>query len=667
MGTQLAWGILGTGRIAKTFAQGLAGATSGRLVAVGSRKRESAEAFGAAFDVPHRHATYEALLADPDVQAVYISLPHPLHAQWTIRAADAGKHILCEKPLGVNHAEAMAMVEAAIRNRVFLMEAFMYRCRPLTARLVELIRQRAIGEVQLIQAAFSFHTEAPPEHRLMNHALAGGGILDVGCYTVSMACLIAGAAAGKSSAEPNQVHGLGRIGPTRIDEYASALLGFPGGIIAQLTCGVKLEEDSRLRIFGSEGTITVPVPYFSRHDGGPATITVKRHERGDEQVITIPDETSLFRLEADTAAACIASGKVQADSPAMTWDDSLVNMGVLDRWRQGVGLVYDLELPENNRLPLNGLPLTVRQPTAMRYGKILGVEKPVSRLIMGVDNQWTMPHAAVMFDDFFERGGTCFDTAHVYKPFREKFLGQWVRSRGLRDRVVVIVKGAHTPFCNPTDLTRQLNESLANLQFDYADLYLMHRDNLDIPVGAFIDCLNEHLRAGRIHAFGVSNWTLKRVEEANAYAQAKGLVGFSAVSNNLSLARMINPVWGGAISSSDAESRAWFAKAQLPLLSWSSQARGFFTDRSRPDLTQDGELVHGWYSEDNFRRKQRVVELAAKRGVQPINVALAYVLCQPFPTYALIGPRRLAETRSSWAALDLALTPDEVRWLNLEA
>jgi aryl-alcohol dehydrogenase-like predicted oxidoreductase len=278
-----------------------------------------------------------------------------------------------------------------------------------------------------------------------------------------------------------------------------------------------------------------------------------------------------------------------------------------------------------------------------------------------------MPHAAVMFDDFIERGGTCFDTANIYKPFREKLLGQWVRNRGLRDQVVVIVKGAHTPWCNPADLTRQLNESLANLQFDYADLYLMHRDNLNIPVAAFIDCLNEHLRAGRIHAFGVSNWTLKRVEEANAYAQAKGLVGFSAVSNNLSLARMINPVWGGAISSSDAESRAWFAKAQLPLLSWSSQARGFFTDRSRPDLTQDGELVHGWYSEDNFRRKQRVVELAAKRGVQPINVALAYVLCQPFPTYALIGPRRLAETRSSWAALDLALTPDEVRWLNLEA
>src|SRR3954471_10300079 len=142
---QLAWGILGTGEIARTFAKGRRGWRTGRPVAVASRSRESAEKFGERFNVPKRHASYEALLADPDVRAVYISTPHPMHAEWAIRAAEAGKHILCEKPIGVNYAEAMAIVEAARRHDVFLMEAFMYRCHPQTRRLVELIRGGETG------------------------------------------------------------------------------------------------------------------------------------------------------------------------------------------------------------------------------------------------------------------------------------------------------------------------------------------------------------------------------------------------------------------------------------------------------------------------------------------------------------------------------------------
>jgi aryl-alcohol dehydrogenase-like predicted oxidoreductase len=236
----------------------------------------------------------------------------------------------------------------------------------------------------------------------------------------------------------------------------------------------------------------------------------------------------------------------------------------------------------------------------------------------------------------------------------------------VRDDVVVIAKGAHTPHCNPRAITQQLAQSLERLQTDYADIYIMHRDNPEIPVGEFIDVLNREAKAGRIKAFGGSNWSLARVEEANNYAKKHGLQGFSLVSNNFSLARMVQAVWDGCIAASDPASREWFARTQLSLFAWSSQARGFFTDRAHQDKSlNDEEMNRCWYSDDNWQRRQRVLELAEKKKVLPINIALAYVLSQPFPTFALIGPRTLEELRTSLPALDVELTATEVIWLNL--
>jgi aryl-alcohol dehydrogenase-like predicted oxidoreductase len=275
-----------------------------------------------------------------------------------------------------------------------------------------------------------------------------------------------------------------------------------------------------------------------------------------------------------------------------------------------------------------------------------------------------MPHASIMFDDFYTNGGTCFDTAYIYGGGDcERVLGQWVKNRGIRDTVVMMDKGAHTPFCTPKHLSAQLIESLDRLQTDYLDIYLMHRDNTDVPVGEFIEVLNAHKGKGDLRTFGVSNWTLPRVAEANAWARAHGLDGFSALSNNLSLARMVQPVWAGCVHVSDAESRAWLAREQLPLLSWSSQARGFFTDRADPGRAPEPDLARCWYAEDNWRRRERALQLAVRRGVTPIAIALAWVLHQPFPTFALIGPRTVEELRSSLAALSVSLTPQEVGWL----
>jgi aryl-alcohol dehydrogenase-like predicted oxidoreductase len=198
------------------------------------------------------------------------------------------------------------------------------------------------------------------------------------------------------------------------------------------------------------------------------------------------------------------------------------------------------------------------------------------------------------------------------------------------------------------------------------DIYFMHRDNLDVPVGEFIDAMNSHARAGTMKVFGVSNWTLPRIQAANEYARKHGLALIAAVSNQLSLAEMIEPPWPGCLSCNDAASLAWLTKTQTALLPWSSQSRGFFTDRAGSDKKDDAELVRCWYSPDNFRRRDRAYELAAKLGVEPVAIALAYVLGQPFATFPLIGPRVLSETRTSFDALKVELTPQQVRWLNLQ-
>ncbi|MFA6962846.1 MAG: aldo/keto reductase [Opitutaceae bacterium] len=661
----LRWGILSTGRIASVFAQGVVASQTGRLVAVGSRTVESAEKFAATHAIGRVHGSYEALFADPEVDAVYIGTPHPQHAEWVIKAAKAGKHILCEKPMGLNHAEAMVMVQTAREHGVVLMEAFMYRCHPQTAKIAEIIRSGALGTVGLVQATFSFNSGYNPTSRLWANDAGGGGILDVGCYAVSMARLVAGAAAGKPFLDPVSVSGAGVLHPeSGADVYAVATLKFENDVIAQVSAGVGLNQDNVVRIYGSGGWLLVPSPWVINREGGSSKLILHKAGAAVPEEIVI-EGAPLYALEADAFAAAVRAGL--RDVPQMSTDDTLGNLATLDQWRAAIGLTYESEKPVAYTHTIARGPLTRRSNAPMIYGAVPGVARPVSRLVMGCDNQRTMPHAAAMWDDYYERGGNTFDTANLYgNGLQERLLGQWIKNRGLRDELVVIGKGGHTPHCTPEGITRQLHESLERLQTDRVDIYLMHRDNPDMPVGELVEMLNEHVRAGRIGIFGGSNWSIKRVIAANRYAKRKGLQGFGALSNNFSLARMVDPVWGGCISASDADSRKWLKKNQLPHFAWSSQARGFFTDRAGRDKTTDAELTRCWYSDDNFSRRERAVALAAKKGVSPIAIAAAYVLHQPFPSFALIGPRVISETVSSLSCLSVALSPKELAWLNLE-
>ena len=300
----------------------------------------------------------------------------------------------------------------------------------------------------------------------------------------------------------------------------------------------------------------------------------------------------------------------------------------------------------------------------MKYLEIADVPRRLSQLALGTSSLETYEQAAPMFDAFHEVGGTLFDTAHRYGDGRaDKLLGRWLAARGLTDSVTVIGKGAHTPTCFPDAVTPQLHASLDALGRDCIDVYFLHRDNPDIPVAEWVDVLDDHVRAGRIRRYGGSNWTVARIEAANAYAARTGRTGFSALSNQFSLAEMIEPPWAGCLAASDAASLAWLRATGTPLFAWSSQARGFFTERAVAAGLADGELVRCWHSPANLARRARAAEMARARAATLAGVALAYNLAQDFSLFPIIGPLNLDELASSLDALRLALSPADVRWL----
>jgi aryl-alcohol dehydrogenase-like predicted oxidoreductase/predicted dehydrogenase len=654
------WAVLGPGIIARRFLSELP-TTSGVLVAVGSRDPERSEAFAveaAAYGYDDVTAgTYEEALADPRVTAVYVATVHPGHAHLVLAALAAGKAVLCEKPMTPNAGGTMALVDAAQDAGVPLVEAFVYRFHPQLRTLVGLIRDGAIGEVQHIDVAFAFRA-AERSGRLYDPATAGGGILDVGCYPVTMAAALVEAATGERAAEPVELTGRGALGPTGVDEWAVADLVYRGGITATLRTGVRVADDNVLTILGSRGRITVPNPWTIE---GGSTITIASTEE-EPRTLEI-GEVAAYGLEAAATVALAASGAVEA--PEMTHADSLAAARTLDRWRAAIGLRYPFEAEDADIPPVSGRPLVVQPVAPMRYGEIPGLGKRMSRLVMGVDNQPDLAHASALFDHFVEHGGNAFDTAYIYgQGALERRLGRWIANRGVREDVVVITKGAHTPHCDPESLTSQLLESLERQGTDYADVYLMHRDNPDVPVGEFVDVLDEHRRAGRIHVYGVSNWSLERFDEANAWARANGKQELSVLSNHFGLAEAYDVPWAGCRHVTDAASKRWLEERQVPLLPWSSQARGFFA-RARPDFTGDAELVRCYYSDDNFERLRRATRLGDELGVPATAIALAYVLAQPFPTFPLFGPRSIAEARSSMQGLTVELTPEQVAWLDL--
>jgi aryl-alcohol dehydrogenase-like predicted oxidoreductase len=319
----------------------------------------------------------------------------------------------------------------------------------------------------------------------------------------------------------------------------------------------------------------------------------------------------------------------------------------------------------------------------MRYAEIHGVNKPVARLVQGgtmIGSDLDGAQSFALLDQVYELGCNTIDTAHVYSGGNsERIIGWWIQARGLREEIVIITKGAAhsndrrrlTPF----DIASDLHDSLARLRTDYIDLYLLHRDDPDIPFEPAMDALNEHLQAGRFHAFGVSNWSHQRIEEANAYARTHGLEPFVASSPQFSLAESLDEPWPLCLTISGpggAAARAWYEQTQMPLLAWSPLASGFFSGRFRRDnLHTFGErewdkvAVRTYASEANFQRLDRANALSAEKGLTAAQIALAYVMNHPMNLFAVVGPHSGEKFKANIEASGVQLTPQEMAWLDL--
>jgi len=328
----LGFAVIGTGAIANDFVRAVAGAKRSRVLGVCGSSPDKARAFAKKHDLPIAEPSLDALLQRPEIQAVYVATPHPLHEPLAVECIEAGKHVLCEKPLAMDAAGVERMLAAARRRGTFLMEALMYRCHPLMQALVTELRAGTIGQVSHVRADFGFRTRRVPESRVFNPALGGGAILDVGCYPLSLVRLIAGVVAGGEFAEPEALRGTGFRGPTGVEEVASASLRFASGMTAEIACAVRHELGTRVVIFGEKGRLILPNPWLpAGNRQGRATTLVVHLDDGPPQGSEIRATAPSYALEADLVASSLPAH--EAPWPAMSWADSLGNARALDAWR----------------------------------------------------------------------------------------------------------------------------------------------------------------------------------------------------------------------------------------------------------------------------------------------------------------------------------------------
>jgi D-xylose 1-dehydrogenase (NADP+, D-xylono-1,5-lactone-forming) len=304
------WGIVSTAHINRLVIPGAHESPKVDLRAVASRDLARAQEYAAKWEIPQAYGSYDELLADPEIEAVYISLPNTLHCDWSIRALEAGKHVLCEKPLSRHPADVEAAYDAAHNADCFLMEAFMYRHNPQTAKLVELVRGGAIGELRLVRSVFSYSLYDPGNIRLQTE-VEGGALMDVGCYCISGSRLLAG--------EPERVYGEARIGETGTDWVFTALMRFPGGVLAQFDCGTALPERDELEAIGSEGSLFLDDPWHCRKPG------IELRRGGEVERIELEPVDS-YRLELENLSDAIRGEGM----PLLGREDALAQARVLE-------------------------------------------------------------------------------------------------------------------------------------------------------------------------------------------------------------------------------------------------------------------------------------------------------------------------------------------------
>ena len=321
------WGILGTGNIAHKFAEALLTLDNARILGVGSRSIDTASSFAKDFGIKKVYDSYRELAADPEIDIIYIATPHQLHYENMKLCIMNGKAILCEKPFAVNAKDAKEIQQLALQKNIFVMEAFKTKFLPVMKKVKELIDNKEIGEIKMLKADFGFDGGFNENKRLLNPKLAGGSLLDVGIYPLTLATMIFGN-------KPRTVHSIPHIGITGVDEQAVIIMGFEEGKLAQLSCAVTTDIKNQAHIIGSKGFIRIP--NFSA-----ATIAEFCVNGMPEQIIDLPHKCNGFEFEAMEVMECLSEGKTHSDINPLS--DTIAILEIMDRLRKEWGLKYPFE------------------------------------------------------------------------------------------------------------------------------------------------------------------------------------------------------------------------------------------------------------------------------------------------------------------------------------
>ena len=665
--SKVRWGVIGTGSIANAFAHSIKHCNQSKLISVFGRNKETLQIFSQKFDVTGMNDINE-LVSSNEIDAIYIATPHSSHFEYALQAIKNNKHVLCEKPIAMNHIESMVLFGLAKDCGVFLMEAYMYRTHPQTFNILKNIDSLCDSDKKIeINSSFGFHAEIPIDHRLRNPILGGGAIMDVGCYPLSMSKLLAGRILKKPYADPISIEASGNLDETGVDSNSKARIFFSENIEANISCAINKEYENNLEIISGDYKLCVSQPWHCGQfqDGHSAIQVYSKNKLVDE--ISYKDEVGLFTREIDHASECILNNRLESD--LISHADSQSIMLWLDKWRKELGIKCPHESKETSQLIKSNF-FSI-QNKKLQGIKIDGFDKNFSKLALGCDNQTSDIHAFAMFDYFYGAGGRVFDTAYIYNNgMGDKYLGNWINSRNVQEEIIVLGKGAHTPDCRPECIKPQIIESLERLNLDKIDIYCLHRDNNDIPVSEFIDALNEIKAEGLINKIGASNWKLERFKQARDFALKEDKEPFTILSNNFSLAEMIDPVWPGCVAINN-NFLEYIDQNNIILFPWSSTARGFFIKKkematsdhfSNPSMDEEKRV---WHSETNLKKREICFNIAADRNVEPIEIALAYVIQSSKIIFPLIGPRTINELNSSIFATSVNLSDAEIEQLTI--
>ncbi len=662
MVANLRWGIIGPGAIARVFATAIDGLDGHEIVAVGSRDPRRAANFNAERGYEAAEAgTYRDLVRNESVDAVYVASPHSGHLEHAALALRHGKAVLCEKPLCVNASEARRLCAIARERGRPLLEAMWTRFLPATQRAADWVANGTIGEPSRVVCGFGFHARFDPEGRLYDPELAGGSLLDIGCYTLSLASLVFGERV--TGGNIPQIEVRADLAPSGVDEYCKIVLRFGDGAEAYLESSISKALSATGVIQGDRGRIVIA-------DFWRAQQLKLECEAQEVATLECPFLCNGYEYQALELERMLRDGDVE--SPLLPHAESIGLLELMDELRRRIGVQYPFE---------SSIGVTAGTHRAMTYRPVGGRHLP--RLVLGTmsltdDTQTAQDEADVLLDAAFEHGIDAVDTGHVYgNGASERAIGSWLERRGLADDVFVLSKGCHPdaagPRVNPEALAADLAESLDRLRLPAVDLYMLHRDDPAVPVGEMVDAFAEHLAAGRLRAYGFSNWTRARIEEACDYAEANDRPLPAASSPNFSLADQVEDPWGGGCvtltGKAAAGDREWHRSTGMAIFAWSSLARGLFSGRvTRRALAADPSLVDeacrtAYVHDVNLARLRRVIEFAEAGGATVPQIALAWVLAQDLPLHAIVGAATEEEVEDLAAAAALAITEEEAKWL----